>query len=73
MNSLDIALFEYAQSLVSKRLSQIPKITQEITQYLSLQDTQIASTCGAKIRKLPRELDGQLGIHRPSGHKAPLK
>jgi hypothetical protein len=71
MNALDIALFEYAQSLVSKRLPKIPKLA-VLAAEADPFGKRLETVCGAKIRKLPAELDGQLGIHRPPGHKAPL-
>ncbi len=66
MNRLDIELFQYAQTLAARRLAQVPALVSAAA------DVEFVNQCGARLGKLPPELDAQLGVHRPPGHKAPL-
>lgn len=68
MNYLDLQLWEYAQSLVAKRVKIIPKLVKEAKTIAE----SYSGDCGKRVNNLPRALREQLGIHQPPGHKAPL-
>jgi hypothetical protein len=69
INALDMALWEYAQSLVARRLRDIPAL---VKQAAAMTAVKTPAQCGTRVRGLPQALTQQLGIHQPPGHKAPL-
>lgn len=74
INGLDLQLFEYAQSLAARRLREVPKLVWDVAHPSSSPEAAARETnkCGANIQSLPPNLQRQLGIHQPPGHKAPL-
>ncbi len=69
INSLDLQLWDHAQSLVARRLRAIPALVKQATGMAVAGTT---SQCGTRVRTLPKLLTDQLGVHQPPGHKAPL-
>lgn len=70
MNALDIELYEFAKSMVAKRLKLIPSLVKKSTT-ASSNDSKLLKACQAHAR-LPSSLKSSIGIFRPPGHKGPL-
>ena len=69
INSLDMQLWDHAQSIVARRLRAIPALVKQAAGMAAAGTTR---QCGTRVRNLPKLLVEQLGIHQPPGHKAPL-
>ena len=69
MNALDIALWEYSQSVVARRLREIPALVKQASE---VDAVKTSMQCARRVHGLPKVLTEQLGIHQPPGHKAPL-
>ena len=72
LNSLDVQLFDYAEKLAARRLREVPRLVWDVNHPESPIADKPRNECGVKIQHLPPNLSGQLGIHQPPGHKAPL-
>ena len=65
-------LFEHAKSLAARRLKDIPTVVFDVTRSSAGLESATSMQCGTKLKKLPQQLNIQLGVHQPPGHKAPL-
>ena len=77
INRLDLLLWEFAQSLLARRLRIVQLVASEAHKLGQFADDHSAHVqCGAHSHsvqgRLDKDLASQLGIHRPPGHKGPF-
>jgi hypothetical protein len=70
LNKLDLELYDYAQSLLARRLKEIVPLVEKAKSHAH--DRQYLKSCSKQHYLVPREMNSYLGVVRPQGHKGPF-